>query len=174
MRVKNLAQIWGEYGSHLGKILAQILERFWLSPEKDPHPEPWLTPEKDPPLEPWLGPAKDPPREPWLTPEKDPPLEPWLGPEKDPPPEPWLSPEKDPPPEPWLSPEKDPPPEPCSTAVGTVEFRSLVEPVRVSNPEVTYLEADCTGIDPDRKVARCVPFAEMTAGGRPPFEARRP
>lgn len=30
---------------------------------------------------------------------------------------------------------------PC--AVGTVEFRSLLEPIRISNPFVTYIEAEC-------------------------------
>ena len=30
-----------------------------------------------------------------------------------------------------------------SSAVGTVEFRSLLEPIRVSNPFVTYIEAAC-------------------------------
>lgn len=28
-------------------------------------------------------------------------------------------------------------------AVGTVEFRSLLEPIRISNPFVTYIEAEC-------------------------------
>lgn len=35
-----------------------------------------------------------------------------------------------------------------STAVGTVEFRSLLEPIRTSNPCVTYLEAECDSLDP--------------------------
>ncbi|EFJ45750.1 hypothetical protein VOLCADRAFT_63330 [Volvox carteri f. nagariensis] len=36
-----------------------------------------------------------------------------------------------------------------STAVGTVEFRSLLEPIRTSNPCVTYLEAQCETLDPE-------------------------
>ncbi len=36
-----------------------------------------------------------------------------------------------------------------STAVGTVEFRSLLEPIRTSNPCVTYLEAECDSLDPN-------------------------
>lgn len=35
---------------------------------------------------------------------------------------------------------------------GTVEFRSLLEPIRNSNPYVTYFEANCDSIDPDKKV----------------------
>lgn len=40
----------------------------------------------------------------------------------------------------------------CSTAVGTVEFRSLLEPVRVANPFVDYFEANCDRIDLAGKV----------------------
>jgi NADH:ubiquinone reductase (non-electrogenic) len=39
-----------------------------------------------------------------------------------------------------------------STAVGTVEFRSLLEPIRTSNPFVTYFEATCDTIDTNNKV----------------------
>ena len=39
----------------------------------------------------------------------------------------------------------------ASTAVGAVEYRSIVEPVRVANPLVTYVEAEMTDIDVDRK-----------------------
>ena len=42
-----------------------------------------------------------------------------------------------------------------SAAVGTVEFRSVLEPVRVSNPTVTYLEAEADEVDLEKKVARC-------------------
>lgn len=52
----------------------------------------------------------------------------------------------------------------CSSAVGTVEFRSLLEPVRVSNPEVTYLEASCFSLDPLGKVATCVQAALQPDG----------
>jgi hypothetical protein len=41
-----------------------------------------------------------------------------------------------------------------STAVGTVEFRSLLEPVRVANPFVNYFEAECDRIDVQEKVGR--------------------
>ena len=56
-----------------------------------------------------------------------------------------------------------------SCAVGTVEFRSLLEPVRVANPCVTYLEAECTSLDTTRRVAVCSPVADLPTGGRPPF-----
>jgi NADH:ubiquinone reductase (non-electrogenic) len=56
-----------------------------------------------------------------------------------------------------------------SSAVGTVEFRSLLEPVRVANPCVTYLEASCTELDTVGKVALCAPAAALPGGARPPF-----
>lgn len=42
-----------------------------------------------------------------------------------------------------------------STAVGTVEFRSLLESIRTANPYVSYCEARCTGVDLQAKVASC-------------------
>lgn len=39
--------------------------------------------------------------------------------------------------------------------VGTVEFRSLLEPIRVANPFVSYFEATCDKIDVHKKVASC-------------------
>lgn len=42
-----------------------------------------------------------------------------------------------------------------STAVGTIEFRSIVEPIRASNPFVDYFEAYATDIDLERKVVLC-------------------
>ena len=43
-----------------------------------------------------------------------------------------------------------------STAVGTVEFRSLLESIRTANPYVSYCEARCTAVDLQKKVASCV------------------
>ncbi|KAA8493970.1 putative NADH dehydrogenase [Porphyridium purpureum] len=43
----------------------------------------------------------------------------------------------------------------ASTAVGTVEFRSILEPVRVSNEFVTYFEATCENIDQENQVLLC-------------------
>ena len=40
-----------------------------------------------------------------------------------------------------------------STAVGTIEFRSLLEPVRVANPFVDYFEAACDRVDLEGKVS---------------------
>eukprot|EP00882_Tetradesmus_deserticola_P001020 GHRQ01001105.1.p1 GENE.GHRQ01001105.1~~GHRQ01001105.1.p1 ORF type:complete len:649 (+),score=345.14 GHRQ01001105.1:241-2187(+) len=57
-----------------------------------------------------------------------------------------------------------------STAVGTVEFRSLLEPIRTSNPFATYLEASCEKIDPDKKVAYCTAAVAFEDGRRPQFE----
>ena len=53
--------------------------------------------------------------------------------------------------------------------MGTVEFRSLLEPNRVANPCVTYLEASCTALDTEAKVAVCEPAAPLPDGSRPPF-----
>ncbi len=41
-----------------------------------------------------------------------------------------------------------------STTVGTVEFRSIIEPVR-SLPELTYYQAACEAIDPDARRIHC-------------------
>ncbi|EFJ45820.1 hypothetical protein VOLCADRAFT_105834 [Volvox carteri f. nagariensis] len=57
-----------------------------------------------------------------------------------------------------------------STAVGTVEFRSLLEPIRTSNPCVTYLEAQCETLDPEAKVAVCTSSFAYDDGRRPQFE----
>ncbi|PNW83287.1 hypothetical protein CHLRE_05g232200v5 [Chlamydomonas reinhardtii] len=57
-----------------------------------------------------------------------------------------------------------------STAVGTVEFRSLLEPIRTSNPCVTYLEAECDSLDPHTKVAVCTSSFAYDDGRRPQFE----
>lgn len=43
-----------------------------------------------------------------------------------------------------------------ATAVGTVEFRSIVEPIRKANPFVNYYEAYAVDVDLDNKVVHCV------------------
>eukprot|EP00878_Enallax_costatus_P005917 GHUV01006208.1.p1 GENE.GHUV01006208.1~~GHUV01006208.1.p1 ORF type:complete len:338 (+),score=70.72 GHUV01006208.1:311-1324(+) len=57
-----------------------------------------------------------------------------------------------------------------STAVGTVEFRSLLEPIRTSNPYAAYLEASCDRVDADKKVAYCTAAVAFEDGRRPQFE----
>jgi len=42
-----------------------------------------------------------------------------------------------------------------STAVGTVEFRSIVETFRTANPFVDYLEAFCVDVDFEKQMAIC-------------------
>lgn len=42
-----------------------------------------------------------------------------------------------------------------ASAVGTVEFRSIVEPIRKSNPFVKYFEASAEDIDIERKIIIC-------------------
>lgn len=59
-----------------------------------------------------------------------------------------------------------------STAVGTVEFRSLLEPMRISNPCVTYLEAACDALDTERRVAVCTSAFSYDDGRRPTFEVQ--
>lgn len=56
------------------------------------------------------------------------------------------------------------------SAVGTVEFRSLLEPVRTSNPFVNYFEAACDRVDTDNKVAYCTSKNAYLDGRRPAFE----
>lgn len=59
----------------------------------------------------------------------------------------------------------------CSSSIGTVEFRSLLEPVRVSNPCATYIEASVQELDVHKKVATCVPAARQPDGSEgPPFD----
>lgn len=43
----------------------------------------------------------------------------------------------------------------AGSAVGTVEFRSITEPIRNVNPYADYLEATCTGVDVEKKVISC-------------------
>lgn len=57
-----------------------------------------------------------------------------------------------------------------STSVGTVEFRSLLEPVRVSNPFVNFFEAVCDRIDLEEKVAHCTGKTPYKDGRLPQFE----
>lgn len=57
-----------------------------------------------------------------------------------------------------------------STAVGTVEFRSLLDPIRTANPFVSYFEASCDTLDVKRKVALCTSSVQFESGLRPEFE----
>ncbi|GAX78639.1 hypothetical protein CEUSTIGMA_g6077.t1 [Chlamydomonas eustigma] len=57
-----------------------------------------------------------------------------------------------------------------STAVGTVEFRSLLEPIRTSNEFVAYLDATCEQLDLKNKVATCSAASGYENGERPTFE----
>ncbi len=42
-----------------------------------------------------------------------------------------------------------------STTVGTIQFRSIIEPIRSACPEAGYYHAACTGIDPSGRVIEC-------------------
>ncbi|BDA51498.1 Internal alternative NAD(P)H-ubiquinone oxidoreductase A1 [Coccomyxa sp. Obi] len=57
-----------------------------------------------------------------------------------------------------------------SSAVGTVEYRSLLEPVRISNPHVSYIEASCEVVDMEKKVALCTASVAYESGQKPEFE----
>ncbi|CAL8465647.1 g5183 [Coccomyxa elongata] len=57
-----------------------------------------------------------------------------------------------------------------SSAVGTVEYRSLLEPVRISNPYVSYIEASCEVVDMEKKVALCMASVAYESGQKPEFE----
>jgi NADH:ubiquinone reductase (non-electrogenic) len=43
----------------------------------------------------------------------------------------------------------------AASAVGTVEYRSITEPIRKANTRANYLEATCTAIDPAAKEITC-------------------
>jgi NADH dehydrogenase FAD-containing subunit len=43
----------------------------------------------------------------------------------------------------------------AASAVGTVEYRSITEPIRKANTRANYLEATCTAIDPVAKEITC-------------------
>jgi NADH:ubiquinone reductase (non-electrogenic) len=55
-------------------------------------------------------------------------------------------------------------------AVGTVEFRSLLEPIRIANEYVTYCEAKCTSVDLQAKVAKCTSVIADGSGKKREFE----
>jgi len=59
-----------------------------------------------------------------------------------------------------------------SSAVGSVEFRSLLDPIRSANPSVPYLEATCDRVDVVKKIAYCTSVAKNPDGVRPQFEIR--
>lgn len=59
-----------------------------------------------------------------------------------------------------------------STSIGTVDVRSAVEPIRVSNPAITYVEAAVESVDAEAKTALCVPMLEGRVGKPDPFTLR--
>jgi NADH:ubiquinone reductase (non-electrogenic) len=42
-----------------------------------------------------------------------------------------------------------------STTVGTIEFRSIIEPIRAARPDAQYYQAYCTEILPEKNLIRC-------------------
>lgn len=42
-----------------------------------------------------------------------------------------------------------------STTVGTIEFRSIIEPIRTSRNDLGYYQAKCVSIEPGKNIARC-------------------
>lgn len=42
-----------------------------------------------------------------------------------------------------------------STTVGTIEFRSIIEPVRTAREKIQYYQATCTGVDTERHIIAC-------------------
>jgi NADH:ubiquinone reductase (non-electrogenic) len=47
-----------------------------------------------------------------------------------------------------------------STTVGTLEFRSIIEPVRKAVPQIQYIQANCTRVDPQGKTIVGVGFLD--------------
>ena len=59
----------------------------------------------------------------------------------------------------------------AASAIGTVDFRSIIEPIRNVNPLVNYVEATCDDIDIEKKSVRCQSvFCEGTACDVTDFE----
>ena len=50
-----------------------------------------------------------------------------------------------------------------STTVGTLEFRSIIEPIRKAIPQVRYYQAECLAIDTDRREITCAATLDGTA-----------
>lgn len=42
-----------------------------------------------------------------------------------------------------------------STTVGTIEFRSIIEPIRIARPAVKFVQAVCSNVDFKKKTIRC-------------------
>ena len=42
-----------------------------------------------------------------------------------------------------------------STTVGTIEFRSIIEPIRIACPAAKFIQAVCKNIDLKKKTIRC-------------------
>jgi len=55
----------------------------------------------------------------------------------------------------------------ASSAVGTIEFRSIVEPIRLASDEFQYYQASCTGVDSERRSIKC-----QSASGDEQFSLR--
>lgn len=49
-----------------------------------------------------------------------------------------------------------------STTVGTIEFRSIIEPIRSAKRRLEFFQAECTGVDAAARLVRCA----EAAGGR--------
>lgn len=45
----------------------------------------------------------------------------------------------------------------ASTTVGTIEFRSIIEPIRATRKDLIYYQAECRELHPSEKSIRCVP-----------------
>lgn len=60
-----------------------------------------------------------------------------------------------------------------STAVGTIEFRSIVEPIRKANEFIDYYEASCKAIDPVQQVRRFRALDTAQHGSCPPARLHR-
>mmetsp|Transcript_64869 Transcript_64869/g.152510 ORF Transcript_64869/g.152510 Transcript_64869/m.152510 type:complete len:581 (+) Transcript_64869:62-1804(+) len=48
----------------------------------------------------------------------------------------------------------------AAAAVGTVEYRSILEHIRSSNPTISYCQGTCTNVDVEAKTVRIRPFPE--------------
>lgn len=63
----------------------------------------------------------------------------------------------------------------ASTTVGTLEFRTIIEPIRTARSHLNYIQADCVGVDVERKLVNCEGIYAHREGDlavKPKFDVR--
>lgn len=63
----------------------------------------------------------------------------------------------------------------ASTTVGTLEFRTIIEPIRTARSHLNYIQADCVRVDVERKLVNCEGIYAHREGDlavKPKFDVR--